>query len=97
MMEVAPRQFGFMPGKSTIDAIFIARQLMEKRIERNLESYWGFVDLEKAYDRVPREVDLLEPTKEGSPREVGKTDTRNIQEYKDSSAHRVKQLQRVLH
>ena len=30
MTEVDPRLFGFMPGKSTIDAIFIARQLMEK-------------------------------------------------------------------
>ena len=31
IMEVDPRQFGFMPGKSTIDsAIFTTRQLMEK-------------------------------------------------------------------
>ena len=55
MMEVDPRQFGFMPEKNTIDAIFIIRQLMEKEIEGILESYLGFVDLEKAYDRVPRE------------------------------------------
>ena len=39
MTEVDPRQFGFMPGKSTIDAIFIARQLIEKEIDGNLESY----------------------------------------------------------
>ena len=30
MTEVDPRLFGFMPGKSTIDAIFIARQFMKK-------------------------------------------------------------------
>ena len=56
LTEVDPRQFGFMLGKSTVDTIFIARQLMEKGIEGNLESYWGFVDFEKAYDRVPREM-----------------------------------------
>ena len=38
MTEIDPRQSGFMPGKSTIDAIFIVRQLMEKGIEGNLES-----------------------------------------------------------
>ena len=36
MTEVDPRQFGSMPGKSTIDAIYIARQLMGKGIEGNL-------------------------------------------------------------
>ena len=45
-----------MPGKSTVDAIFIVRQLMEKRIEGNLSVFCGFVDLEKAYDLVPRKV-----------------------------------------
>ena len=30
------KQFGLMPGKSTVDAIFIVRQLVEKRIEGNL-------------------------------------------------------------
>ena len=45
-----------MPKKSTIDAIFIVKQLMKKEIEGNLESYWDFVDLEKAYNRVPREI-----------------------------------------
>ena len=45
-----------MPGKSTVDAIFIIRQLMEKRIVGNLSVFCGFVDLEKAYDRVPKEV-----------------------------------------
>ena len=56
MVEIDPKQFGFMPGKSTVDAIFIVRQLMEKRIEGSLSVFCGFVNLEKAYDRVPREV-----------------------------------------
>jgi len=49
-------QFRFMKGKGTIDAIFIVRQKQEKfRAKRN-ELYFAFVDLEKAFDRVSREV-----------------------------------------
>ncbi|EYC30358.1 hypothetical protein Y032_0005g2605 [Ancylostoma ceylanicum] len=35
MVEISPDQFGFVPELSTIDAIFIARQLMEKYREKN--------------------------------------------------------------
>jgi len=49
-------QFGFMKGKGTTDAIFIARQMQENFIVKGKKLYFGFVDLEKAFDRVPREV-----------------------------------------
>ena len=49
-------QFGFMAGRSTTDAIFIVRQLQEKFLARNKELWMAFVDLEKAFDRVLREV-----------------------------------------
>ena len=45
LTEVDPRQFGFMPGKSTVDAIFIARQLMEKGIEGKFRVILGFCGL----------------------------------------------------
>ncbi|VDO78266.1 unnamed protein product [Heligmosomoides polygyrus] len=38
------------------DAIFIARQVMEKYREKGKPCYLAFMDLEKAYDRLPRAV-----------------------------------------
>ena len=49
-------QFGFMPGKGTTDAIFIMRQVQEKHQAKKKKLYYAFVDLEKTFDRVPREV-----------------------------------------
>ena len=45
-----------MPGKGTIHAIFIARQLLEKYLGEKKNLYLAFVDLEKAFDRVFRDV-----------------------------------------
>ena len=49
-------QFGFMSGHGTTDAIFVLRQVQEAYIRKNLNLYFAFVDLEKAFDRVPRKV-----------------------------------------
>ena len=46
----------FRPGTGTTDAIFIARQLQERYRGKHRELWWAFVDLEKAFDRVPRKV-----------------------------------------
>ena len=46
-------QFGFVPGRGTTDAIFVVRQLQEKYLVVNKRLYMAFVDLEKAFDRVP--------------------------------------------
>ena len=54
-LTFSEQQYGFMPGKSTTDALFALRVLLEKYREGQKELHCGFVDLEKAYDKVPRE------------------------------------------
>ena len=49
-------QFGFMKGKGTTDAIFIVRQIQEMFRAKGKQLYFGFVDLEKAFDGVRRKV-----------------------------------------
>ena len=56
MVDIDAMQFSFTPGKGTTDALFIVRQLQEKHLAANKRLYLAFVDLEKAFDRVPRNV-----------------------------------------
>ncbi|KAG2469186.1 LORF2 protein, partial [Polypterus senegalus] len=53
--EISEQQYGFMPRKSTTDAMFALRMLMEKYTGGQKEFHCFFVDLEKVYDRVPQE------------------------------------------
>ena len=52
MVEIR-EQYRFVAGKGTIDAILILRQF-PKYLENDKELYLVFVDLEKAFVRVPR-------------------------------------------
>ena len=56
LVTVDQMQFGFMPGRSTVDAIFILRRMQESYLKKNRKIFIYFVDLEKAFDRVPKKV-----------------------------------------
>ena len=56
-------QCGSRSGRSTTDQTFTLQQIFEKSWEYAKDVYTCFVDLEKAYDRVPREK-LLEVLRE---------------------------------
>ena len=64
-MRIDDMQFGFSSGKTTTDAIFIVRQLQEKHLAAGKLLYLAFVDLEKAFNRVLREVIWCEMRKLG--------------------------------
>ena len=55
-LELDEMQCGFLSGRGITDAIFIVHQLQEKNLTANKPLYMAFVNLEKAFDRVPRYV-----------------------------------------
>jgi len=55
-ISILENQFSFMPGRSPIEAIHLIRRLIEVYRDRKKDPRIVFIDLKKAYDRVPREV-----------------------------------------
>ena len=55
MVDIDKIQYGFMPGRETVDAVFVLRRLTENFRAKKKKLLFKFVDLEKAFDWVPRE------------------------------------------
>ena len=49
-------QFGFRPGRGTVDAIFVIRQIIEKAKEHNVPLHFNFIDFNAAFDTIWREA-----------------------------------------
>ncbi|KAK6764279.1 hypothetical protein RB195_024554 [Necator americanus] len=56
IVSVSLNQCGFVKDRSTIDAIHAVRILLEKHREKNRSVHLAFLDLGKAFDRVPHEL-----------------------------------------
>ena len=54
--EIDEMHCGFMSGRGTKDAVFIAQKLQKKHITANKPLYMAPVDLEEAFDQVSRDV-----------------------------------------
>ncbi|EYC14718.1 hypothetical protein Y032_0039g118 [Ancylostoma ceylanicum] len=58
IVQLSPNQCGFVPGCGTTDAIHAARLLIEEHREKEKPLHIAFLDLEKAFGRIPHEVIL---------------------------------------
>ena len=56
VVDIDKTQYRFIPGRGTVDAVFVLRRLGEKFRAKNKKLIFIFVGLEKAFDQVPREV-----------------------------------------
>ena len=60
-------QFGFVPERGTIDAVFILRRMQDEYHAKGQMLYMCFVDLEKTFDRLPRKELEWALRKKGMP------------------------------
>ena len=65
---ISENQFGFMPGRSTTEAIHLL-QLIERFRERERNLHMVFIDLEKAYEKVSRGI-MVDIDEKGSLHQI---------------------------
>ena len=63
-------QRGFRPEQSTVDMLFVVRRLQELARRQRIPLYMCFVDLQKAYDSVDRELLWKVLARAGVPEEM---------------------------
>ena len=56
LINLNKMQFEYKPGKGTVDVMFNVRRMQEEYQKKDKKLYVCFVDMEKAFDRVPRKV-----------------------------------------
>uniref|UniRef100_W5LYV5 Reverse transcriptase domain-containing protein n=1 Tax=Lepisosteus oculatus TaxID=7918 RepID=W5LYV5_LEPOC len=56
IVDISPNQCGFVRNCGTTDAIHAARLLMERHHEKRKTIHMAFLNLEKAFDRVPHDL-----------------------------------------
>jgi len=69
IVDIRPEQCGFRKGVGTTDAIFAIRQLFEKHRAVRKTVHAAFLDMEKAFDRVPHELIWFALRDHGVPEE----------------------------
>jgi len=88
-------QFGFKPGRGTMDALFILRRMYEEYLDKKKKLYKCFVNLEKVFDKSLKKGDGMGNEKERYTRKYGKGDDEPVSRSKNNSQSGNKVIGRI--